>query len=710
MNKKKLYGTLLIEIGTEELPLNNLKNLGKSFVKYLSYLLVKNNFYYKKIDYFISLTRISCLIYNISFYQIIFIKNLKYKKIYGPFINLKKNILYYKNSYIKVLDWLYNNKKTVDELIFKDKKNIRFFYYKQKLVFSNIEKFLQDNLFNVLNKLKRNVSFMRWGINNFSFIRPINNIVILFNKRVICVKIFGIKSSNKLISHRCLNYKKIIIKNANNYINILKNICLIIVNYKQRKNIILFKINKILLKYKLIIKISNIFLNKIISLVEYPNILIYKFNIKFIYLPYKVIINILNNFNCIHTYSVDKKLLTNYYILVLDLDVSKKNKKNILLYYNHIIESKLNDSFFLFYKDRKYSLISYFSKLKNIVLIDKKDNLVNKITRLLFFTKYIVCYLNLKLNLIYLSTSIILCKCDLVTNLFKEFKNLKGFISMYYAKLDNYSLYIVDIIKYHYFPNDINNNVSKNLYSSIISLSDKLDTLISISLIDYGFYLKKSNDIYGLRKLSFYIIKIILFYKFDINLLILIKYLLSLFKLNININKCSILVINYIFKRVINYFILLGYKKELVLSVYNKNNNFNVNEIKNKIDFIIFYIKNYLYDFKYILFVYKRLKNILKNINFNNLIIIKMLNIDINFIYEFKYFKIYHKKFIFKKDYLSLFNNYLNFSYKIDFYLNNTKIYILDINIRNYRISLLYKIYLYFTKFMDFSYFFKNFI
>ncbi len=695
----KNIGTLLIEIGTEELPIYNLKNIGKDFIKYVSEYLNLNNFKFSKIKYFISLRRISCLVFKLNYNQKL---TIKYNKIYGPSILLDKI-----NYNIKIINiWCKNNNLKKKDIFFIDKDNKRFFYYKKYIKSKNISYFIKKFLFIILSRLKKNRIFMKWGINNFSFIRPVNNICILFNDKIINLCLFGIKSSNFIRSHKFLN-NNIFIKldNSNNYLNILKEKCNVIVDYNKRKKIIIKNINILFSKLNILFRnYNNNYINRIVSLVEWPLVKIAKFNKNYLFLPKDLIILILENQNCFYILDNLGNLINKFIIV---LDINKKYYKNILFNYIRIIESKLNDAFFLLLKDIKFPLISNLNKLNNLIFHKYLGNYLNKVKRIFYISKYLFNILNLKINLNLLNISIILCKCDLVTNLYKEFNMLKGYIGMYYYNLDNNNNDISLIIKEHYYPICFNNYISNNIYSNLISLCDKFDTLIGISLLKNCFFLKKSNDPYGLRRLCLSIIKIVIYKNLYFNFKYLIKYIIKLF--NFNLNNSNYLVdyiVKFILKRCLIYFINLNYEKKLIISLINIK-IYNILEIKNRMDFIINFKNKKLKDFNYILNINKRLKNIIKNnIKFKKVKLNKyfMIKNDFNFLNDYKYFKVNSYKFIYNKKYKLLFNLYYNFCFKIDNYLNNNRIFVLDnINLTKFRLSLLNNIFLIFLDFIDFN-------
>ncbi len=638
---------LLVEIGTEELPIKNLVGIGKDFVKYFSFELKKNKFNFFKIKYFITLNRISCLVFN-----------LKIDKI--------------------------NNEKL--------------------LIIPKILKFSLIRL-----SLKRET--MKWGNNNFSFIRPIKNIIIMLDNFVIKEKLFGIKSNNISYCNKNTIKSSIIIDNANNYVYCLFKNGKIIVNYKDRKNKIKKFLFNLSLKKKLYFKYKKEFLDIVTSLVEFPVCILCNFNKKYLFLYEKIIIYILQKKYYFFPVFDNKKNISNYFVVISNANVYKKNYNLIKKGYEKTINLIFKDILFLLKLDRKIPFYNYLKKLKFISFHEKLGSLYDKTKRIQLICKFIVNYLNINLNKKILFKSILLSKCDLATFLYKEYNDLKGIIGMYYCLLDGKNKEICLAIKNHYLPKNYNDNFPKDIYSNIISFSDKIDTIVGIMLLENKKYIilnKKSNDPFFLRRLSSLVLKILLFNKFNINFIDIIKFSVSLFK-KFLVNKSLIKkIVFFIFKRCLNIFINQGYKKKIIISFLNLK-NFDILDIKKRMDVLLY--KNFFNKFNCLILFSKRIKNFLnKNICydkkyiFSKKLLIKKEEKDL---YEYIVFLEKEIFFCYKNYNYKYIINLLFFSLsKLIYFFDNVRINVNNIKLKNNRIIILKKILKIYYSFCDFSIFY----
>ncbi len=688
-------GILLIELISEELPINKLKYININFKKYIKYNLIKYNFLFSKIKVFVTIRRISCLVYNLSYNQ--YFKN-KYKIIKGPKIKISKINIFNNN---KLINWCKNINLSIKDIKYIKKSNLKCFFFKKKNKVSNIKKLILIILKNVFFNLLKNNKTIICEENKYFFFRPINNIIIMFNNKILDIEIFNIKSNNILFGHKFINNNKnIILNNANDYIKNLFKFCKVIIDYKYRKIRILNIIKNISIKKKLLFFLKNKYLKKIISMIEWPVGILCNFDKNFLFLPKDLITFIIEKYYGIILFN-KKNILTNNFIIILDM---KSNNYNVIIKgYENVINSELNEAKNFFIKDRKFCLISYLSKLKNIIFYKKIGTFLDKVTRILFLSKKFLYYLNyLNININFLNHVILLVKCDLATNLCKYYSNLKGIIGMHYSLLDGESSNISLIIKEHY---NVDNN---NIYSSIIFLVDKIDTLVSIFILYNFIYLEKKNDPYGLRKLSFLIIDKILNSNFYINIYNIISFSIFLFKKK-KINKKKILIIlNFINIRFMNYLNKLKISKNVIYSLLKKKKIYDFLDIKNRIDIILKY-KNKEIFIKFIN-LYKRVNNLLKKYcNFN------IKKFDINFLIKEKEITLYkYILYLYKKNkFLYINHNYdklIKYFFisvkKINNFLNFVKIDVKNKNVKSNRIFLLKNINFLFNKFSNFKYYY----
>ncbi|QJC37998.1 glycine--tRNA ligase subunit beta [Enterobacteriaceae endosymbiont of Donacia marginata] len=596
---------LLLEIGIEEIPSNYLLKISQIILKNFKNELKKNHFEYKIIKCFFTSRRIALQIYFINIIQSNYFFNIK-----GPFISNEKNI--FENKIIQ--HWIKKYKiKDIKNIFYKNK----YIFYKKIIKGLHIKHLLSNIIINSLKNIISIPNFMFWDENIFKFIRPIRNIILVLGKKNIKKKILNLTSNNIIKGHRFMCQKKIILKNSKKYEELLFEKGKIIVDFFKRKNIIFDKIKKIADKFHAIIKIDNIFLEELSAMVEWPVVLIGKFDKKFLKLPSEILSYVMIKYQkYIPLYDKKNNLLSNFLILI---NIETTNNERIINNNEQIIKSRFKDIQFFFKNDLKIKFEQYLSKLKNIIFQKNLGNLFEKTIRIEKISQYIAKKIINNINIIDCIRASKLSKCDLATQMVYEFPDLQGIIGMYYAQYNQENKNVAQAIKEQYQYKK-NNFIPKNMVSCVLFISDKIDTIVgmfSISLIPTG-----DKDPFSLKYITLIIIRIIMEKKIKINLIELINFSLFLYKKNLIEKKKILKQILFFIKKICkNWYISLGYKKNIINSILdNKINDLLI--LDYKIKALNLFIKNEKKQSNFLIFTYKRINNILlKNkeyINKNN--------------------------------------------------------------------------------------------
>ena len=101
-----------------------------------------------------------------------------------------------------------------------------------------------------------------------------------------------------------------------------------------------------------------------------------------------------------------------------------------------------------------------------------------------------------------------LAKCDLATEMVREFTELQGMVGGLYASAQGESEEVADAVYDHYRPVGLDDPIPRNLTGCAVALADKLDSIVgcfAVGVIPTG-----SSDPYALRRAALGIVKIML--------------------------------------------------------------------------------------------------------------------------------------------------------------------------------------------------------
>ncbi|HFL8794687.1 MAG TPA: glycine--tRNA ligase subunit beta [Candidatus Azosocius sp. HAIN] len=563
---------LLIEIGIEELPANQILNLSNSFIQQILKNIQKNKINLQKIKRFYTPRRISIILYNVEKYT-------KEKKIIikGPEINNSNEII---NIFLKNHNIIINDLKTTKH------KNKEYYIYENIIKKKNILKLLPQIIKNSISEIHIPKK-MKWGEIDKYFIRPINWIIAIFNNINIYLKIYNINSNNFSFGHNLLYNKKIII-NPFFYEKILEKKGKVIACQKKRELIIINSLNNIIKNTKILLIKNEILINENTNMTEYPNTLIASYSKKLLQIPKELIINVIEKQQKCFLLQNYKKNFINKLIIISN---TNQNKENIIKNYQKVITSRLKDIIFLLNEISNISLIKKKNNLKNIIFHKKLGSIYNKILRIKIIALYITNSINYNKNII--TKICLLTKNDLSTKIVKNFPEMHGIIGYNLSKKLNLNKNISIAIKEENKPKFYKDKRPNSISGTILSISDKIDTITgfySINIIPTG-----NKDPYFLKRISMGIIEILITNNLKINFLNIITIALKCYKKNLNNKIKNNLLL--IFNKRLQYFYENNYKiKNQILkkkNIITNNSNKKISiflKLKKSIQYII--IKN----------------------------------------------------------------------------------------------------------------------
>lgn len=553
------------------------------------------------------------------------------------------------------------------------------------------------------------------------WISPLRNILCLFNNDVLNFEFSDVKSSNYTYGHKTLIGldKKIKVKDFEDYKNkLIENF--VIYNQNERKKIILDKLTEIEKEHNLSVygKIDDInykekIINKIVNTLEYPNIFLTEFNEEFLKLPDLITITtICDYYDCLCLYDKNKNHISNKIISFFNINIS--NNKKIIDNLKNIINNRLS---FINLKLTEYlseNLDTKFKELKELPYHRGFGSVFDKCERVMELSKFICLWIP-NCDLLEVEQAAKLIKIDLTTTLIKDNPLLRGYLSSYYAKKNGYSKNIYDAIAEYYEPRNLYENIPSTNIGKIISIAGRLDNIITLVITNE--IATSSNDPFGIRKNINAIIKIMIEGKIAIPFQALLNKSISLFKTGIykqnNEEKISIKqkivsiennIIELCKDRLFNYLIYLGYHRDVINYVFDKDNKrkkriLNIYAVYLKLSVLNDFIKNNKDKFTKIKNTYKRINGILNNNNKNLFSIFdkitknlyKPTQKEVYLNTKIKEIKIDMKKAYKIKDYNTCINLLFDLAVLLDNYLSKNKILSKNIFEKEYKVYLLNK-------------------
>jgi glycyl-tRNA synthetase beta chain len=207
-----------------------------------------------------------------------------------------------------------------------------------------------------------------------------------------------------------------------------------------------------------------------------------------------------------------------------------------------------------------------------------------------------------------------LSKADLVTGIVREFPELQGYIGMIYAKNSGEDDETSLAINEHYMPRFSGDALPSNELSSLISLADKMDNIVSFFFV--GLIPTGSEDPFALRRQAIGVINILLNNDYPFSLDTLIDRALQGVESYLPARKSlSTEILKFFYQRLEGMFLNEGYSYDLINSVLSIQEHAittagqNIKDTKNRIKVLSLMKKET--EFSELLIAAKRVYNIL---------------------------------------------------------------------------------------------------
>ncbi len=365
---------------------------------------------------------------------------------------------------------------------------------------------------------------MRWGSVEKSFIRPIHNICVLFNGENfndIEVKEYGFKTKQATKAHRQEGFDFIQVDSPKAYFEVLEKNH-VILDPKKREAKILQEIKELETKHRIIVEIDRDLLDEVVAITEYPSTLLGEFDKAFLKLPSEIITTSMKEnqryFAVFNQKSQESPTLHNGFIVVSN--AINKDKQKIIAGNQKVLKARLSDAVFFYENDLKKPLDN--APLESVVFVQGLGTLKDKMERESIIAQYLTQKyapsLNMPLEKAFelVSRAVRIAKADLLSEVVYEFSELQGIMGYYYALKQNENELVALSVKEQYLPASENAPLPSSVFSAIVALSLKLDSLFS--LFSAGKIPSGSKDPFALRRLSFGLLKIVAHYGLEFDL------------------------------------------------------------------------------------------------------------------------------------------------------------------------------------------------
>ena len=457
---------LLIELGTEELPVKALPGLAQAFFDGVIDALQKRGVDFERGDAKPLYTprRLAVLLPGVATEQ-----PEQHSEVLGPYLNIALDADGQPTKALQGfaakagIDWSQLERTT-------DAKGERFVHRSSKPGAKTA-----DLLAEIVGESIAGMPIpkpMRWGGHDHAFARPVHWLVVLLGKDVVDVELMGLRSDRMSRGHRFEHDKPVWIGNPGDYIDSLRG-AHVLVDADERRARIGQQVQEAAAKAGGTARITDDNLEQVNCLVEWPSAVLCGFEPEFLAVPQEALIATMEANQKFFPVLGDGGKLTEHFIGIANIesqDVAEVRKG-----YERVIRPRFSDAKFFFDEDLKQGLVSMGEGLKTVTYQAKLGSVADKVERVAVLAETIAKEIGVDPALARRAAE--LSKNDLQSRMVNEFPELQGIAGRHYALAAGEPGEIALAIDESYQPRFSADDIALSPVGKVLAIAERLDTL-----------------------------------------------------------------------------------------------------------------------------------------------------------------------------------------------------------------------------------------
>ena len=333
------------------------------------------------------------------------------------------------------------------------------------------------------------------------FIRPMRWLVALLGDQVVPFELAGVASGNLSSGHRQLGAERVPVTIAGFDKALYENG--VIVEARIRRVKIGAEIDGILAGRNLRAKTDPALLETLTFITEHPSPILGGFDPEYLNLPAEVLVTVMRHHQKYFSVEDAEGKLAPHFIAVMNTSADPEGL--VRRGNERVLRARFNDARFFWNVDSNKTLADRVADLAHVTFQAKLGSYLDKTKRVQKLARKIAKLA--KADAAMVERAALLAKCDLTTEMVKEFTELQGVMGGLYARQQGEPEEVWRAIYEQYKPESMEDSIPATPTGCLLSLADKLDTLrgcFQIGLIPSG-----SRDPFALRRAAQGVVKIL---------------------------------------------------------------------------------------------------------------------------------------------------------------------------------------------------------
>jgi len=313
---------------------------------------------------------------------------------------------------------------------------------------------------------------MRWGSHTYGFARPVHWLVLLHGPDIIEAEVLGLKADRMSRGHRFMHDKTVWLSAPEDYVASLQA-AYVLVDADARRARIVEQVNAAAAQAGGQARITPDNLEQVVNLVEWPAPVLCSFEREFLAVPQEALIE---------TMEINQKFfpvldaggkLTEKFIGIANIE--SRDVAEVAKGYERVIRPRFSDAKFFFDEDLKQGLESMGDGLKTVTYQARLGSVADKVARVAALAEAIAPQVGVDPALA--RRAAVLAKNDLQSRMVNEFPELQGIAGRHYAVVGGESPEVALAIDEAYQPRFGGDDIALSPLGKVLAIAERLDTL-----------------------------------------------------------------------------------------------------------------------------------------------------------------------------------------------------------------------------------------
>ena len=402
---------------------------------------------------------------------------------------------------------------------------------------------------------------MRWADREDEFVRPVHWVVLLFGEDTVPGQVLGVATGRETFGHRFHRPGAIRLWHPDDYAELLRDTGRVEPDFSRRRQLIREQVETLATQVAGTAVIQDDLLDEVTSLCEWPRALLGSFDPRFLDVPPEVLIETMQKHQKYFPLRSAQGALLPKFITVANIE--SLDPDQVRAGNERVIKPRFTDAAFFWSQDLKHPLEFYGGRLSSVVFQDKLGTLAEKSQRAAQIARYLAGLLGYDEELA--ARAAHLAKCDLMTAMIFEFGGLQGTMGRYYAERSGEDPAVCAAMEEQYLPRYAGDRLPSTECGRILSLADKLDTLVGIFAI--GQRPSGVKDPYALRRAAIGLLRILIETPLALDLRELLEFTAEELRAKVDARAAAEDVFDYVLERLKGYCQEQGLGPDLVEAV-----------------------------------------------------------------------------------------------------------------------------------------------